>query len=51
MVINHNMSSINANNVLKFKTVDVTRDAQKLASGLKLIELLTMLQVLQFLKK
>jgi flagellin len=36
MIINHNMASINANNVLKFKTVDVTRDAQKLASGLRI---------------
>jgi len=36
MIINHNMASINANNVLKFKTVDVMRDAQKLASGLKI---------------
>lgn len=36
MIINHNMPSINANNVLKFKTVDVTRSAQKLASGLRI---------------
>jgi flagellin len=36
MVINHNMSSINANNVLKFKTKDVDKDMEKLASGLKI---------------
>ncbi len=36
MIINHNMTSINANNVLKFKTTDVSRDAQKLASGLRI---------------
>jgi len=36
MIINHNMSSINANNVLKFKTQEVTRDMEKLSSGMKI---------------
>jgi len=36
MIINHNMSSINANNVLKFKTKDVDRSIEKLASGMKI---------------
>jgi flagellin len=36
MIINHNMSSINANNVLKFKTQDVSKSMEKLASGLRI---------------
>lgn len=36
MIINHNMSSINANNVLKFKTQEVTRDMERLSSGMKI---------------
>lgn len=36
MIINHNMSSINANNVLKFKAVEVSRDMEKLSSGMKI---------------
>jgi flagellin len=33
MIINHNMSSINANNVLKFKGKDVDSSIEKLSSG------------------
>jgi len=36
MIINHNMSSINANNVLKFKVNDVTKSMEKLASGMRI---------------
>lgn len=36
MIINHNMSSINANNSLKFKNRDVGKSMEKLASGLKI---------------
>jgi len=36
MIINHNMSSINANNVLKYKSAEVTRDMEKLSSGMKI---------------
>lgn len=36
MRINHNMSSINANNVLKFKVKDVTKSMEKLSSGLRI---------------
>jgi flagellin len=36
MIINHNMSSINANNVLKFKTNDVSKEMEKLASGMRI---------------
>lgn len=36
MIINHNMSSINANNVLKFKATELSRDMEKLASGQKI---------------
>lgn len=36
MIINHNMSSINANNVLKFKTNDVSKSMEKLSSGMKI---------------
>jgi len=36
MIINHNMSSINANNVLKFRGVELTRDMEKLSSGQKI---------------
>jgi flagellin len=36
MIINHNMSSINANNVLKFKTKDVDGTMEKLASGMRI---------------
>jgi flagellin len=36
MRINHNMSAINSNNVLKFKTKDVTGSMEKLSSGLRI---------------
>jgi flagellin len=36
MIINHNMSSINANNILKFKVVDVTKSMEKLSSGMRI---------------
>lgn len=36
MIINHNMSSINSNNVLRFKTKDVDKSIEKLASGMKI---------------
>jgi len=36
MIINHNMTSINANNVLKFKGAEVQKDMEKLSSGMKI---------------
>jgi flagellin len=36
MIINHNMSAINANKVLKFKHWDVEKSTEKLASGLRI---------------
>jgi flagellin len=36
MVINHNMSAMFANRVLKFKTWDVRNDGEKLASGMRI---------------
>lgn len=36
MVINHNMSSINSNNVLKFKTKEIDKTMEKLASGMRI---------------
>ena len=36
MIINHNMSSINANRVLKFNNVNVNKDMEKLSSGLRI---------------
>ncbi len=36
MIINHNMSAINANNVLKFKHWDVNKSMEKLASGMRI---------------
>jgi flagellin len=36
MIINHNMSSINANRVLGVKTKDVDKSMEKLASGLRI---------------
>jgi flagellin len=36
MVINHNMSAMFANRVLKFKTWDVRKDGEKLASGMRI---------------
>jgi flagellin len=36
MIINHNMSSINANRVLKFNDVNVSKDMEKLSSGLRI---------------
>jgi flagellin len=36
MIINHNMSSINANNSLKFKSMSQARSMEKLASGEKI---------------
>lgn len=36
MIINHNMSSINSNRVLKFNNLNVNKDMEKLSSGLKI---------------
>jgi len=36
MIINHNMSSINTSNFLKFKTSDVRKEMEKLSSGIKI---------------
>ncbi len=36
MIINHNISSINANRVLKFNNISVGKDMEKLSSGLKI---------------
>jgi flagellin len=36
MIINHNMSAINANRVLKFKHWDVSSSTEKLASGMRI---------------
>ncbi|HEB31741.1 MAG TPA: flagellin, partial [Spirochaetes bacterium] len=36
MIINHNMSAVFANRILKFANWDVTKDIEKLASGLKI---------------
>ena len=36
MIINHNMSAINANKVLKFKHWDVNKSTEKLASGMRI---------------
>lgn len=36
MIINHNMSAINANKVLKFKHWDVDKSMEKLASGMRI---------------
>lgn len=36
MIINHNMSAINANKVLKFKNWDVEKSTEKLSSGLRI---------------
>jgi flagellin len=36
MIINHNMSAINANRVLKFQTWSVNSDMEKLSSGLRI---------------
>lgn len=36
MIINHNMSAINANKVLKFKHWDVNRSTEALASGMRI---------------
>ena len=36
MIINHNMSSINSSNVLKFKVRDVDKSMEKLASGMRI---------------
>lgn len=36
MIINHNMSAINSNKVLKFKHWDVNKSTEKLASGLRI---------------
>lgn len=36
MIINHNMSSINANRVLKFNDLNVSKDMEKLASGMRI---------------
>ncbi|MDA3899233.1 MAG: flagellin [Spirochaetes bacterium] len=36
MIVNHNMSAINANKVLKFKHWDVNKSTEKLASGLRI---------------
>ena len=36
MIINHNMSAINANKVLKFKHWDVNKSTEALASGMRI---------------
>jgi len=36
MIINHNMSAINANRVLKFKHADVEKSTEKLSSGMRI---------------
>ena len=36
MIINHNMSAVFANRILKFANWDVTKDIEKLASGMKI---------------
>jgi len=36
MIINHNISSINANNVLKFNNVKLNKTMEKLASGIRI---------------
>jgi flagellin len=36
MIINHNISSINADRILKFKNKDVDNSMEKLASGLRI---------------
>lgn len=36
MIINHNMSALNANNVLKFKSLDVSKSVEKLSSGMRI---------------
>lgn len=36
MIINHNMSAINSNRVLKFKHWDVDKDIEKLSSGMRI---------------
>jgi flagellin len=36
MIINHNMSAINSNNVLKFNNRNVSKSMEKLASGLRI---------------
>jgi len=36
MIINHNISAVNADRVLKFKTLDVDKSMEKLASGMRI---------------
>ncbi len=36
MIINHNMSSINANRQLKFNSISIGKDMEKLSSGMKI---------------
>lgn len=36
MIINHNMSSLNANRVLKFNDIQVSKDMEKLSSGMRI---------------
>lgn len=36
MIVNHNMSAINANKVLKFKHWDVSKSTEKLSSGMRI---------------
>ena len=36
MIINHNISSINSNRVLKFNNINVSKDMEKLSSGIKI---------------
>jgi len=36
MIINHNLSSMNADRILKFKTKDVTNNMEKLSSGMRI---------------
>lgn len=36
MIINHNLSSINSNRVLKFNDINVSKDMEKLSSGIRI---------------
>ena len=36
MIINHNMSAMYANRLLKFREIDLTRDIEKLSSGMRI---------------
>ena len=36
MIINHNMSAMYANRLLKFKEIDLNKDIEKLSSGMRI---------------